>query len=252
MTPDVAGGVSDLPEYHPPPYLLPPSVPERVAGIWREVTQTPTRAAFGVLAVLSALIGAVALAPVTVRAVDGRGPYRLRCGLGYYVGGHPTAAIARACHHAYGAHAAIVFATAAVFVVSVAAVTALAVAARGGGPGHRLVAWVQRQWSTPGRAALLTFEVVAAVVAAASLRSVSVATVDAHGPLVAHCGITYYVFGTGDAPVQRACRAAYGGHAAVFFTAAGLFLLSVAGFRRLLRSRSVARSPEVLQAASTS
>jgi hypothetical protein len=239
-TPELA----ELPEYHPPPYLLPPSLPERVVAVWREVTLTPTRAALGVLAVMSIAIGAVALSPVPVRGVDSHGAYRARCGLGYYVVGHPSAAISRACHGAYGGRAAVFFLALTVLLVSLAALGALVVSTRATrGPAAGAVSWVRRQWSTQARAALLTFDVVVAVVALASLRTVSVATVDAQGPLVAHCGIAYYLFGSANPPVQRACRAAYGGHAVVLFLTIGLLVLSVAGLSRLVRSRSAPAVP---------
>jgi hypothetical protein len=212
--------------------------------VWHDVTLTPTRAALGVLAVMSIAIGAVALSPVAVRGTDGHGAYRATCGLGYYVGGHSSAAIAHACHGAYGGRAAVFFLALTVLLVSLVALAGLVVSARATrGPAAGAVSWVRRQWSTPARAALLTFDVVVVVIAVASLRTVSVATVDAQGPLVAHCGIAYYLFGSANPPVQHACRAAYGGHALVFFLTMGVLILSVAGLGRVVRSSSAPAAP---------
>jgi hypothetical protein len=130
----------------------------------------------------------------------------------------------------------VFFAGATVLVVSLGALGALIAVARA--PSSlfgRAAGWVGRQWSSPATAALLTFDVVAGVVALVALRTVSVVTSDARGPLVAHCGISYFVVGSGDPAVQSACRAAYRGHATVFFIAAPVCLLGLAGLRRLSR-----------------
>lgn len=227
--------LEDLPLYEPPPYLLPPPLGQRVAGVAREVARTPTRAALGTAAVLSAVIGLLALLPVTVRSADAAGPYRARCGLGYYLAGYPTAAVARTCHDAYGAHALVLLLAAVTLVISGVTLAVLIGLDR---PVPRpwlarWAGWLRRQWATPVRAAALVFQVTAGVVALAALRTVSIPTRDARGPLVAHCGLSYYVFGTSDPPVQQACRGVYGGHAAVFFLAVGLMVVAALAVRRL-------------------
>jgi hypothetical protein len=236
----------DLPAYAPPPYLLPPSLPERLAAVGRELLRTPTRAALTVVGALSLVTGLIALTPVTITASDSLGPYRAHCGIGYYVAGYPTAAIEQACHNAYGAHADVAFLSLLALLASGLALVALVAAQR---PdlrprSRRAIDWLRLQWSTPARAAAFSFRVVAGLVALVALRTVSVPTRDARGPLVAHCGITYYVFGTGDAPVQQACRAVYGARAAVFFLAVGLLVVSAAVVPRLLsRTSSPASRP---------
>lgn len=227
----------EYPAYVPPPYLFPTPMSQRLLELWRELTLTPGRAALAVLTVLAVIVAAFALLPVTIVSADAAGPYRAHCGIAYYVAGYPTAAVDAACHSAYGSHAAVFFLAVLVLVVSLGSLALLVAAGRapeGSRPwAGRVLSFIRRQLSTPARAALFTFDAVALLTAVVALRTVSVPTVDAQGPLVAHCGIGYYVFGTGDSPVQKACRGVYGGHAAVFFLAAGLFVLGMIGLRRL-------------------
>ena len=253
MTAPSARGLPDpahLPLYEPPPYVLPASPAERLAVGWREVTKTPVRAALGVVCAVAVVAAVIAASPVTVYSSDASGPYRARCGLGYYIGGYPTAGIAQTCHAAYSAHAAVFSLSVAAALVSVVSVVGLAVADRYAGADSRAasgsstgslslpwvvrpVRWLRRQWSTPARAAVTTLAGLAVAVGALALRTVSVPLSDAHGPLVAHCGISYFVFGTSDAPVQQACRGHYGGHAAAFFLCLAAFIGSAVALRRL-------------------
>jgi hypothetical protein len=232
----------DVPEYQVPAYLLPPSPTERFICLWHAVTRTPTRAALGAAATLAVLIAGFALRPAVIVATDAEGPYRADCGLGYYIGGYPKATISEACHHAYAGHAAILFVCLGVLTGTVVALLALVVAAKPEperGRAGRLLQWARRQWATPASAALLTLNVVMGIVALASTQRVSVPMTDSVGPLVAHCGLRYYVFGTDNPAVQTACRHAYGSHALLFFVAGGLCLLGVVALNRLHRTSGV-------------
>jgi hypothetical protein len=227
----------EYPEYQPPPYLYGPPLSERVARVWGELTRTPGRAALTVLAALAVVVAALALIPVTVVSADSVGPYRASCGIGYYVAGYPTAGVAAACHSAYGGHAAAFFV--AVLVLLASSISLAVLVAAGRAPEEapnraaRALVSVRRLWATPARAAVLTADAVAFTAAVVALRTVSIPAADSQGPLVAHCGISYYVFGTSNAVVQKACRGVYGAHAAVFFLAAGLFVIGVLVLRRL-------------------
>ena len=66
---------------------------------------------------------------------------------------------------------------------------------------------------------------VALVVAAISLSTVTVLVTGADGRFRGHCGLGYYLFGARQTAVESACRHAYTGHAVTFF----LFVLVAAG-----------------------
>jgi hypothetical protein len=74
---------------------------------------------------------------------------------------------------------------------------------------ERLLAAWRLITRTPGRAALATLDVCAGVAFVIALRPIPVTTVDASGPLHAHCGISFYVGGSSNRAVESACRYAY-------------------------------------------
>ena len=94
--------------------------------------------------------------------------------------------------------------------------------------GERVI----RGWTvitaTPGRAALTTVGASAAMVSVLALRPVTGHAADVHGPLVAHCGLGYFVFGHPNPVVRQVCGAAYSGRATVLL-AVGVVLVTVAG-----------------------
>ena len=74
---------------------------------WRELTNSPARAALAVfeLAALVAVIAAAA--PVSTVTADAAGPLRASCGLQYFVFGTSNPAVQTACRHAYAPRAVV-------------------------------------------------------------------------------------------------------------------------------------------------
>jgi len=67
--------------------------------------------------------------------------------------------------------------------------------------------------------------VLALLVAAIAMRTVTVLVTGADGRFRGHCGLGYYILGAPQPAVQSACRHAYTGHAVTFF----VFVLVAAG-----------------------
>src|SRR5581483_6555524 len=208
----------EAPAYVPPPYVLPPTTGERLAGAWRRITATPARAALTTVDVVALAVLVIALRPMTVHAVDTRGSLTAHCGIGFYLFGHPNPVVAQACGRTYRGHADVAIA-AGLVVVGVTIAQLFAVSARR--PWARWVA-------TPGRAAITALVGAAIVVGGLALRTIPVRTHDASGPFTAHCGLSFYVFGNTNPVVTDACRHAYGLRAGVLALAVVVVIAGVA------------------------
>ena len=201
--------------YVPPPYSPPPTLDERLAKVWREITSTPGRTALAVLD-LCAVVGFIAyLRPIPVTTSDAAGPLRARCGISFYVTGASNRAVDAACRYAFGSRVPELLG----FALLAALVTVLLVHSivrssdEGAAP---LGAWWREITSTPGRAALATFDAAAVVALIAAAQPVTVTATDTTGPLRARCGLQYLVFGAANSAVGHACRRSYASHAWVF------------------------------------
>ena len=228
-----ANATSTAPGYVPPPYLPPPTIGERLLILARRATATPVQAALSVVGGVAAAVAVVSLHPVDVRGIDRSGPFVARCGIGYYVAGHPDPVVAQVCHAAYGGHALSLALAAATLAIAAVVITCLA---RPAG-FSQVLAWLG---ATRARAALSALVASAAVIGALALRTVTVQTSDPTGPLAAHCGLIYYVVGSSDPAVQQACRKAFKGHA----EAIGICVaIVVAGLVALIGTAATARRP---------
>jgi len=115
--------------------------------------------------------------------------------------------------------------------------------------GERTMAAWRAVTATPLSAALATIDLLAIVVLVVALRPVKVEGADARGPLTAHCGIAYYLFGHPNPVVDQGCGRAYGGHADVVFVAAlaAITLTSALVVALLRRRRGPDAAPTALR-----
>ena len=235
--------------YVPPPYLPPATLDERLAKLWREVTRTPGRAALATLDLCALTAFLISLRTIPITTSDATGPLRARCGLGFYVAGAPNRAVDSACRYAYASRVPVLV----VLALLVIGVTALLVrsivrpAAADEGSSWRR--WWQELTRTPGRAALLTFDVAAFVALVAAAQPVNIVKATAAGPLRAHCGLRFFVLGSGNTIVRDACRHAYGPRASVFFVMLGVVIIAtVALIRMVMRGRYKPPRPALIEA----
>jgi hypothetical protein len=219
--------------YVPPPYVPPATLDERLAKAWREITRTPGRAALATIDVCAIAALAMSFRTIPVTTADAGGPLRAHCGVAFYVAGAPNHAVDAACRYAFASRVPALLLSGLVVV----AVTALLVRSIARGDSPDQTSGVKRVWSqltsTPGRAALATLDGAALLAVIAAAQPITVVTADAAGPLRAHCGLQYYVFGAANSAVGDSCRRAYGSRATFFVIALVLFVVATAALARL-------------------
>jgi hypothetical protein len=234
----VSASGCDSDDYAPSSYEPPPTIGERLVRGWTTITATPARSALATVGATSAVIGLVALRPVTAHATDSHGPLVAHCGLGYYVFGHPNPVVTQICGTTYAGRATVVLAASIVVVAAMAAL--FWTCRRASAPDSRAVRTVLSLAGTRGRAALMALAASALAVWLAALRTIPVHGQDALGPFTAHCGLSLYIFGDSSHVVQSSCRHAFAGHAEILLIAGCVFVVALAAEAILI---STARRP---------
>ena len=199
----------------------------RASAVIRTVWATPGRAAMTTACGFCFVVAVAAAAtPASVTVTAAGLKERARCGLDVYVFGHPDHAVASACRTAEVSRMVVFLPAALVVVAGLVAAAALALRPRrataGGAPAGRSPAgrWAALLEGLPAPAFSLPLGILAVVAGASALRPADVHLI-ARGQLItARCGIDTYVAGYPDRSVERACRHAYTGHAAMLIGAA--------------------------------
>lgn len=223
--------------YVPPPYQPPRTIGELLGELWRQVVLTPGRAALATADVLALIVVVLAARTVSVSGVDAHGPFRARCGVSYYLFGHPNSLVRQTCRSAYASHAGPLF-TAGSLVVVATTMLVLTIISSSRPPG-RIRQFGAHATATPTRAALATISVSALAVGLAWLRTVPVQGHDSYGPFTAHCGLGYYLFGNESSIVRADCRRAFESHIEVLILCATLFFAGAVVLTGLIVSNRV-------------
>jgi hypothetical protein len=227
---DVDAEPEPLDGYLPPPYVPPATLDERLVKAWREVTRTPGRAALATVGLCAMAGFFLSLRTIPITTADARGPLRANCGISFYLGGASNRAVDASCGYVFGSRIPQLIILGLVVVVA----TALLLRAIAQGEPAEATPWPALA-ATPGRAALAVLDLALLVTAVAALQPVTLATADPAGPLNAHCGLQYFVFGASNSAVGHACRNSYGPRAAVFFVALAGLVVGVVALARMVR-----------------
>jgi hypothetical protein len=200
------------------------TIGDRLRPLARTLMGTPGATAVSTLMTVALLVGGLALRPVSVTGYDAHGVFVARCGMGYYLFGHPNATIRQSCSGAYAGRASVAIASA--IVLLLLAVVAVGMVQLRSARSSFVRSLVLVIHDTRRGAFLAAVALASGIIMGGALRTVPVHLRDGAGPLTAHCGLGYQLLGSDNRPVQDACRKAFSSHADVALGCMALLLVA--------------------------